>query len=408
MSGSMLARKSEGRALHVRHGPLRRVRRQPGAVGRSLSSRPHPTAARLDAASGVVLAVIGGALITREAGRAVSLIAATESTRTIAPLELFAGFAQRIGAPWAEPVAAAASNLVLVAVGLTFGILIAAAVRALVPERWLRRAFAFAGFKSVASGLLAGAPLMLCSTAMAPIFEALHARARRLGPAITAMLAAPLLNPAALALTCILFSPRIALLRAGLGFVVPLAVGALVGALCDRVRPAEPLPGTSRTRYLEASAPAGFRAGPTSGAISLEALGRSLGRSIAETAARALPSTLLGVLLSAVISSLAPLCAIASLSAEGTPVALVVIPAAAVAVLVAFPSLGELPVAFALAQAGAPAALVVAVLIAGPAVNLPSLLVVRRAASPRAAVVLALSVFASALAGGALAHLLRV
>jgi len=48
---------------------------------------------------------------------------------------------------------------------------------------------------------LAGAPLMLCSCCVAPIFTGVYERSARLGPSLGLMLAAPALNPAALILT---------------------------------------------------------------------------------------------------------------------------------------------------------------------------------------------------------------
>ena len=70
------------------------------------------------------------------------------------------------------------------------------------------------------------------------------------------------------------------------------------------------------------------------------------------------------------------------------------------AVPVALPSFFEIPLAFSILAAGAPVGAAAAVLFAGPIINLPSLLVVGRRASWKAAVLLAFSVWVIAFSGG--------
>jgi len=67
---------------------------------------------------------------------------------------------------------------------------------------------------------------------------------------------------------------------------------------------------------------------------------------------------------------------------------------------VALPSFFEIPLAFSILAAGAPVGAAAAVLFAGPIINLPSLLVVGRRASWKAAVLLAFSVWVIAFSGG--------
>lgn len=76
---------------------------------------------------------------------------------------------------------------------------------------------------------IGGAPLMLCSCCVAPIFTTVYERCRRLGPSLAMMLAAPSLNPAALALTFMFFAPAVAWTRLVLAVVVVL-VGTLFTA----------------------------------------------------------------------------------------------------------------------------------------------------------------------------------
>src|SRR5439155_14739207 len=113
-------------------------------------------------------------------------------------------------------------------VALAFGILLGAIVRAFIPDRWLARTLGASGFRGILLAALAGMPLMLCSCCVAPLFEGVYARTRRLGPALGLMFAAPALNPAVLAVTFLLFPASIAWVRLAAGLVlVSLAAGGL-------------------------------------------------------------------------------------------------------------------------------------------------------------------------------------
>jgi uncharacterized protein len=73
---------------------------------------------------------------------------------------------------------------------------------------------------------------------------------------------------------------------------------------------------------------------------------------------------------------------------------------ALVSVPLALPTFAEIPLALGLLAAGAPAGAAVALMIAGPAINLPSLLTVARTTTPRHAAALAAGTFLTAVAGG--------
>ena len=108
-------------------------------------------------------------------------------------------------------------------------------------------------------------------------------------------------------------------------------------------------------------------------------------KSFATLALSTLPLVVAGVLLSSVLGA-----SFGYLSTKGVVVAIVGI--AFVATLVALPTFLEIPVALTLVAAGAPGA-AVAVLIAGPVVNLPSLFVLARETSPRLAALLFVAVW---------------
>jgi uncharacterized membrane protein YraQ (UPF0718 family) len=105
----------------------------------------------------------------------------------------------------------------------------------------------------------------------------------------------------------------------------------------------------------------------------------------------------IGVVLSMRVSDYLPMW-IQSPSASVWMVAI----AAAIAVPLALPTFFEIPLAVALLAAGAPAGAAVALLFAGPAVNLPSLLTVGHVAGWKAMLLIASMVWLVALAGGLL------
>lgn len=79
---------------------------------------------------------------------------------------------------------------------------------------------------------------------------------------------------------------------------------------------------------------------------------------------------------------------------------LAVIVVAAIAVPLALPTFFEIPLALILLGSGAPIGAAVALLIAGPSVNLPSLLTITRSTNWKVAALVAASVWTLAVASG--------
>jgi uncharacterized membrane protein YraQ (UPF0718 family) len=125
-------------------------------------------------------------------------------------------------------------------------------------------------------------------------------------------------------------------------------------------------------------------------------LSRAIGRSLAEVTTHSLPAIVLGIVLSAWLITATPIPGLLQ-SWAGVPLLLV---AVCVAVLIAIPTFAEIPIGLALLQGGAPEGVVLAVLIAAPAVNLPSLLGVAKLASPKVSLATALLVLYSASLAG--------
>jgi uncharacterized membrane protein YraQ (UPF0718 family) len=81
-----------------------------------------------------------------------------------------------------------------------------------------------------------------------------------------------------------------------------------------------------------------------------------------------------------------------------------VIVVATFAIPLALPTFFEIPLAFVLLSSGAPVGAAMALLIAGPAVNLPSLLTIIRSTSWKVAAVVAASVWLIAVVSGILVN----
>jgi uncharacterized membrane protein YraQ (UPF0718 family) len=319
---------------------------------------------------------VASALVAYKASAALAAYAKARASGTLAAKKpLFQ--ASELAAPL-RPLADTASYLSWVIIALTFGVVLGAAVKALVPRSLLARTVAADGIRGQLAAAFVGAPLMLCSCCAAPVFEGVYEKSRRLGPALALMFASPALNPAALALTFLLFPQRLAVIR----LVGSLALVLVVTVALERIAPNEAKPTECTIDAAEQTA---------------SSVMRDFGAALRAMALRTLPAIVLGVVASAALAGLVPLSSLAHVGGTGVVTMLLV---AALAIPVALPTFGEIPIGLALLAAGAPESVVMALLIAGPSINLPSLLTVGRSATPRAAVATGLAVFAVSCACG--------
>ena len=261
---------------------------------------------------------------------------------------------------------------------LVFGILISAAVRTSLSRTPLHRIFGGSAVRDQAAAVLAGAPLMLCSCCVAPIFPAVYQRTRRVAPALGMTLASPSLNPVALTLSFVLFPVRISAARLAMALILVLVASVLVARI---IRPS----------ILAAPLTAELAEFTWVGLLT------SYAKSLAYVSLRTVPLILAGIWASMWIMSRLPL---TSAAAGGRVVSIVII--ALFAVLLTLPSLFEIPLALSVLAAGGPAGAAAALLFAGPAINLPSLIVIGRYSSWKVAATLALLVWAIAAVGGVL------
>lgn len=263
---------------------------------------------------------------------------------------------------------------------LVFGVLISAAVRAFTPVAALARLFDRGRFRSQLAGGASGAPLMLCSCCVAPIFSSVYERSRRLAPSLALMIAAPALNPAALILTFLLFPADVAWARLGMSLAAVFVGTALVVRLAGKVRD-----GALRLQSTRE--------------IGDEPRGSDVVRFVTacgHVAVRTVPVVMLGVVVAVLLTEGVRLDAGVLPSASLWAIAVT----AAIAVPVALPTFSEIPLAATLMAAGAPAGAAAALLFVGPAVNLPSLFTVGQVAGWKTALLIASMVWLVAVAGG--------
>lgn len=265
-------------------------------------------------------------------------------------------------------------------VALVFGILTSAAVRMFTPVAALARLLDRRPLRSQVVACVAGAPLMLCSCCVAPIFSSVYARTRRLAPSLTIVLAAPALNPAAPLLTFLLFPLPIAWGRLWMS-VSAVPAGTFVVAWL------------AGSRFEARDVGVAFETGR-----SHESLVRRFVRSCADVTVRTVPVILVGVVASILIADRVSF-ELGTLSSLG---AWAIAITAGIALPLALPTFFEIPLAATLLAGGAPAGAAAALLFVGPVVNLPSLLTVGRSAGWRAAATLAAMVWFVAHAGGLL------
>src|SRR6266571_7222682 len=172
--------------------------------------------------------VIVGALIAYKSSAALTVIEKVSATGVFSPR---GNIVPRVGASNAGVVTRTLNYFLVIWPALLFGILISAAVSTFVSPRWLERLLGKRSLRSQAIAGLAGAPLMLCSCCVAPIFTGVYERSARLGPSLALMLAAPALNPAALILTFMLFDYKVGMVRLG----AAIAAVLFTGLIADRI-----------------------------------------------------------------------------------------------------------------------------------------------------------------------------
>ncbi len=262
----------------------------------------------------------------------------------------------------AAPSVAAAWNYAVAYVGdvwqaMVVGLLLGAGVQALLPPQWLQRALGRAGMGSVGLAGAAAIPMMMCTCCSAPLAVGLSERRVAPGAAIAFWLANPLLNPATVVFIGFVLGWRWAVVRIVAGAALVLAAGLLANR---RARPASAAPASPPAQLLpEPSDPGVWRRW-------VAILGRLTVGVIPEWLVIVL---LLGAARAWMFPAMTP----------QIGAALWLLPAMAVAgTLFVIPTAGEVPILQVLAGYGLGAAPFGALLLALPAISLPSMVMVGR------------------------------
>jgi hypothetical protein len=279
----------------------------------------------------------------------------------------------------ARVVARSLSYVAVIWPALVFGILISGAVRAFTPIAALSSLLAGGPVRQQILAGVSGAPLMLCSCCAAPLFSSVYERSRRLAPSLAVMLAAPALNPAALVLTFLLFSASIAWARLGMSLVAVFLGTALVARLAPHAGIRLRLRSLERADQSENDAPIA-----------------SFVRGCLHVSVRTIPVILLGIISAMLLVDRLQPHTDLSFATRLWSIALT----AAFAVPIALPTFFEIPLAVTLLAAGAPAGAAAALLFAGPAVNLASLLTVGHEAGWKTVCIVGTMVWLIAFLGG--------
>lgn len=324
----------------------------------------------------LLLVLVASLVIYKSAGA----IRQIEHARTTGTVAVSADLVSAdLGALPARVVARSVNYVAVIWPALVFGILIGGAVRAFSPLAAVSRVLSGGPVRQQLLAGASGAPLMLCSCCAAPLFSSVYERSRRLAPSLAVMLAAPALNPAALVLTFLLFSASIAWARLGMSLVAVFLGTALVARFAPEARIRLRLQSLKTADTREHDAPIA-----------------SLARACLHVSVRTVPVIVLGIVSAMLLADrLQPQTDLSS-TMRLWSIAIT----AAVAVPIALPTFFEIPLAVTLLAAGAPAGAAAALLFAGPAVNLASLLTVGHQAGWRAVWVVGTMVWLIAFLGG--------
>jgi len=327
---------------------------------------------------GLPLLLIVGALIAYKSSAALTVIGKVSATGVFTPR---GNVVPHIGASQAGVLTRTLNYFLIIWPALVFGILISGAVSTFVSPQWLAQLLKRRSLRSQTIAALAGAPLMLCSCCVAPIFTGVYERSARLGPSLGLMIAAPALNPAALILTFMLFGYGIGTVRLGASIAAVLFTGLLADRLLGEIKVE-----CDTDNWQAEARPADFV---------------HFFRACARVALRLLPVIIIGVVLSMIIAQMIPVRAFDSTAAR----ILAIIVVAALAVPLALPTFFEIPLALILLASGPPVGAAVALLIAGPSVNLPSLFTIMRSTNWKVAAIVAVSIWTLAVGAGILVSL---
>jgi uncharacterized protein len=270
---------------------------------------------------------------------------------------------------------------------LVVGLLVAAGVEVLLPRARVVAALSHRrGWAATAAGAGLSLPCMMCTCCASPVTTSLRRQGVPPGAVTAFWLGNPVLNPAVIAFLALALPWKFAVLRVVIGVVLVFGASALASVVRgsavrgkERIDPSDVVPPDPAPAT---SVPLAY----------LRALGRLLLVLVPEY-------FVVVFLVGALHGWLVP-------ALSGSAVLVAVLVAAVVGTLMVIPTSGELPVIAALVAAGVAPGVPAALLIALPAISLPSMVMVGRALSWSRTVVVAGCVVVAALLSALVATLL--
>ncbi len=253
---------------------------------------------------------------------------------------------------------------------LLVALLVAAAIDALVPRDWLVRVMnrrTHAGQSLVGASL--SLPSMMCTCCTAPVAAGLRGSGVRISAALAYWVGNPLLNPAVLIFLALVLPWQYAVTRIVVGLLIAVGASALIGRWL-----------AGRTETVQPEAPAQE--------VTFASMPRRFLRSLTRFAVVLVPEHLILVFVIGLVSPW--LTGLYGLEAQLGAVAVIV--AAIAGTLLVIPTGGEIPIIIALLAAGAGAGTTGALLVALPALSIPSMVMVGKALGWRATTAMAAAV----------------
>lgn len=268
---------------------------------------------------------------------------------------------------------------------ILFGFFIAGLLHAFVPEQLVGRHLAGRDLKSIAKSALIGVPLPLCSCGVLPTAVALRRGGASKGATASFLIATPQTGVDSVAATWSLLGPWFAVIRPVAALVTALCGGMLV-ARTERNDAGDESVGESCPVALSGE-PRGFMAKMRSALIyGFHTLVRSIGKWL-----------VVGLVIAAAITVFVPDGFFTALNGHTLPAMLA---AVAVAVPMYVCATGSIPIALSLMLKGVSPGTAFVLLMAGPAVNLASIMVIGRTMGRRAAAAYIGSIVAGAILFG--------
>jgi uncharacterized membrane protein YraQ (UPF0718 family) len=259
---------------------------------------------------------------------------------------------------------------------LLVALVVAAAIQALLPRRWLVRVLT--GRMGSVRGGLAALPMMMCTCCTAPLAVTLRRSGVGLRSTLAYWLGNPTLNPAVIAFLAILLPWPWVVTRVAVGMLLVFVVTTWIARAAGRDAADELVPDPATLP------PEDLRGAPM-----------RFVRALARLCVTLVPEYVVVVFaVGALHGWLFPF--------DGDVGTWAILAAAVLGTLVVLPTAGEIPILQGLAAAGAGPGLLGTLLIALPAVSLPSLVMVARALTLRVTVLTGVAVAATSLVGGLL------